>query len=377
MNLLWIVLVTIISSGFILVKFSGYPLLINYLVFIVFYYTKLKSICNLIKNNLSQKQALILALITLIVIVLIVPYFLYPIANLGFKGGKGSDADEGVVTAVKALINFKYPYYTKSCLGNPVGPLPGSLILSIPFVLLGSMALQNIFWLTILFLCLKRILGDWRYSLLFIWTLMFTSPESLHELIVSGYKLSSTIIVLVFLILLIDYLSRNNISYWKKYLSAIFLGIALSSRGDLILILPVFFSFLIQNLGLKKSIKYLLIVLMAFVTVTLPFYLYDPFGFTPLQVQSGKILYLDPVLNLIKVILIITACLLISMQKIKNNKIKFLEGCAIILLIAPLLAIATSCIEFGRLDFSDLSYSFSSYVFILLAYFLRVIEKIK
>ena len=58
-------------------------------------------------------------------------------------------------------------------------------------------------------------------------------------------------------------------------------------------------------------------------------------------------------------------------------EIKFLEGCAIILLIAPLLAIATSCIEFGRLDFSDLSYSFSSYVFILLAYFLRVIEKIK
>ncbi len=375
MNLLWIVLITIISSGFILVKFSGYSLLIIYLVFITFYYTKLKSICNLIKNNLSQKQALILALVTLIVIVLIVPYFLYPIANLGFKGGGGSDADEVTAAAVKALINFTYPYYTKSYLGNPVGPLPGSLILSVPFVLLGNMALQNIFWLTILFLCLKKILGDWRYSLLFIWTLMFTSPESLHELIVSGYKLSSTIIVLVFLILLINHLSRNNISYWKKYLSAIFLGIALSSRGDLILTLPVFFSFLMQNVGPKKSIKYFLIVLIAFIIVTLPFYLYAPSGFTPLQVQSGKILYLDPILNLIKVILMIIFCLLISMQRMKNNKIKFLEGCAIILLIAPLLAVATSCIEFGGLDFNDLAYSFSSYIFILLAYFLRVIEQ--
>ena len=165
MSLLWIILVTIISSGFILVKFSGYLLLVVYLVFITFYYSKLKSTCNLIKNSLSQKQALVLAVVTLMVIIFTVPYFLYPIANLGLAGGGGSDADDGVVTAVKALIDFKYPYYTKSPSGNSVGPLPGSLILSVPFVLFDSIALQNIFWLVILFFY-RRLFPFYRRGVL-------------------------------------------------------------------------------------------------------------------------------------------------------------------------------------------------------------------
>lgn len=376
MNIFCIVFVTIISSEYTLVKFGGYPLLIIYSLFITLYYSKLKSIFNLIKNILSQKQALIFAIVTLIVVILIAPYFLYPIADLGFKTGGGSDADNGVITAINALIDLKYPYYTKSYLGNPPGPLPGALILSVPFVLLGNMAFQNIFWLIILFFCVKKVFGDWRYSLLFIWTLIFTSPASLHEVIVSGYKLSHTIIVLVFLIFLINNLSSST-SCWKKYLSAIFLGIALSSRGDLILILPVLFSYLMQNMGLRKSIKYFLAVLIAFVVITLPFYLYDPSSFTPISVQLSKILYSDPTLNMIKIIIVIIVCLLMSLQKMNNNKIRLFESIAIVLITAPLLAATTFSIESGQLDFSYLCYSFSSYIFGLLAYSLRIIEKIK
>lgn len=376
MNLIWIVFLTIISSKFTLVKFAGYPLFFIYFVFISFFYANLKPISNLIKNTFSQKQALVIGTFTFLVVILLVPYFLYPIANLGFKSGGGSDADDGVATAIKALIDLKYPYYTKSYLGNPVGPLPGALILSAPFALIGSMALQNIFWLIILFVFLKKLFGDWRYSLLFIWTLMFISPVSLHEIIASGYKLSHTLIVAVFLIILINNLAQNT-SHLNKYLYTIFLGISLSSRGDLILILPALFSYLIQNIGLKNSIKYLLCILISFTSVTLPFYLYDPNNFTPLQVQLGKILFLDPSLNTIKIITIVFVCILISLQKMKNNKIRFFEGISVLLLAAPLLATITFYTEFGKLDFSYLAYSFSSYVFGLLAYFLRVIEKIK
>ena len=88
MSLLW--LITIVSSLHVLIKFSSCFLLIGYSFFIIFYYGKLKLICNLIKNNLSQKQALILAGLTLIIIVLIVPYYLYPMANVGFKIGRAS-----------------------------------------------------------------------------------------------------------------------------------------------------------------------------------------------------------------------------------------------------------------------------------------------
>jgi uncharacterized membrane protein len=179
------------------------------------------------------------------------------------------------------------------------------------------------------------------------------------------------------LVLLIDCLNKNNISYWKKYLYLIFLGIALSSRGDLLLMLPIFFSYLIQNIGLRKSVEYILTILIAFMIVTLPFYLYDPFGFTPLIVQLEKIMYSNPVLNLNKIILIVAFCILVSVRTMKNNTMKFFESVGIILLIPSLLAFITLYIEFKELDVSYLTYSYGSYVFILLTYFLRIIEKNK
>jgi len=50
------------------------------------------------------------------------------------------------VATWKAMFDGKYPYYETSFLGNPISPMPGALLIALPFYVLGWTALQNIVW---------------------------------------------------------------------------------------------------------------------------------------------------------------------------------------------------------------------------------------
>lgn len=54
------------------------------------------------------------------------------------------------------LVRGHYPYHAVTYLGNEITHLPGSLLLALPFVLVWTSALQNLFWLPALFLALDR-----------------------------------------------------------------------------------------------------------------------------------------------------------------------------------------------------------------------------
>src|SRR2546426_7380654 len=57
---------------------------------------------------------------------------LYPMADSGLLG-PGSDRDDALNVALQTLLVGHYPYGATTYLGNPPTPMPGALILALPF----------------------------------------------------------------------------------------------------------------------------------------------------------------------------------------------------------------------------------------------------
>lgn len=53
----------------------------------------------------------------------------YPLANAGNLDGLGSDADEALMLASERLLVGSDPYSERTYLGNPISPLPGSILI--------------------------------------------------------------------------------------------------------------------------------------------------------------------------------------------------------------------------------------------------------
>ena len=92
----------------------------------------------------TERQSIYCALATVIVLALTFA-ILYPIVDSGVVGG-GCDRDEARDLAARELLGGSYHYYPVTYLGALITPLPGAVLLSIPFVLLGTSAYQNLIW---------------------------------------------------------------------------------------------------------------------------------------------------------------------------------------------------------------------------------------
>lgn len=207
----------------------------------------------------------------------------YPIVQSGTYGA-GSDGDEALEIAVRELLAGRYPYAVRTYLGNPISPLPGSLLLGAPFVLLGSGALQNLFWLLVLFVAVGRRLGDERWALLLLW-LLWSTPAFLHKFVTGYDYVANSLFVLLFAWGLIRAAPERGGLRWA---AALALGVALSSRANFLLLAPLVYTQLVQRAGWRMATGLGAAVAASFAAITLPFYLHDPAGFTPLH-TSNKI----------------------------------------------------------------------------------------
>jgi len=218
---------------------------------------------------------------------------LYPLSNSGERSwiatagiaGGGSDRDESLNLGVTELLHGRYPYYAVTQLGNPVSQMPGSLVVAVPFVLLGNAALQNLAWCAVYFFVSVRLIGDVRQGLALAVLLLAACPIIFQDLVTGGDLVANSVMVLSAMVLVMNQ-EGGSWSTGQSLFTSALLGLALSSRLSFLLLAPLLAERLVWRVGVRQAAGSLLVAALVFLAITLPFYLYDPAGFAPLSIQN-------------------------------------------------------------------------------------------
>ena len=223
-----------------------------------------------------------------VVVLLVIFHSAYPYLNQ-YQGG--SDRDEALDIATTELVSGRYPYYVKAQVSwlpleeaerraTPISPLPGELFLAAPFLLVfGSAVYQTFFWLLVFYFFVRKHLQ--RHSLV-VWFVVFLTPITWHEVLTGGDYLANALWVTMLSLLSLSAIQRHS-SGGLKWFYLILFGIGLSSRANVLLVLPAYFAVLTYFEKWWRALGYFLVPIGTCLLVTVPFYLYDPLHFSPLH----------------------------------------------------------------------------------------------
>jgi len=231
--------------------------------------------------------------------------------------------------AAGALLHGRFPYDQRTYLGNLITPMPGAVLLATPFVLLGSSAWQNLFWLPALYLAARRLLADPRLALLLWWSVLGLSPVVLQELVSGGDLLSNALYVPLLVLWTARAAPRPDLPPWRRMAPPVLLGVALSSRANYLLVLPLLVSMLVQHAGRRVAMRATVLVLGAFALVTLPFFLYDPQHFAPL-ITTRRLEFVRglPAPRLVITVGAALLALALAARRMDAPGVRLLAGCA-------------------------------------------------
>lgn len=323
--LLAFVLFLLSPSWHTVYRFFGWPGFGLYVLLAVLFFVAWQRFHNHLTSYFKRPLVLILLLFTFLILLAGFIYF-FPRADAGIIGG-GSDRDDALNIAVRELLRGRYPYYARTYLDNPISPLPGSLMLSAPFVLLGDSAYQNFFWLAALAGIVGWCMGRVRHALLFLWFILASAPIVLREIFTGSDLLANSIYVFIFVLLL----CLTNVNFHRRLAVAVLLGLGLASRAHFLLVLPLVFAFLSRREGVSRAFFLLLAVALTFVMVTLPFVLYDPAGFAPMH-TAGRLAVFGVRPPFTWLIPLVTAVLALSLSLRQQKTFEGLAlSCAIVL----------------------------------------------
>ena len=164
--------------------------------------------------------------------------------------------------------------------------------------------------------------------------------------------------MLLFIIWTVEVIPQSRINGLKKSLLAVLLGIGLATRINFTLTLPLLFAVLVKITGWKSAIKYTSITFLTFCIMIIPFYLWDPQGFSPFRTVTifGDFQTFFPFSVLIVplisgVIALILACKLTPTYLLRN--------CTVALAFPVLCAIVLRSIKIGSPDFLSAEYGMS------------------
>jgi len=232
------------------------------------------------------------AILIMLVAMLGVGFFMiYPLADSGALGFV-SDRDEALDIAVRQLWQGGNPYDCRAVAGvhrgcpqegTLIAPLPGGLLVAMPFVALGGSAGAS------LALLLTTVLVLWRNyrSLSVLWTFLLLMlagmPTVFAEVFTGGDHLANALCVT-----LAAWWCLRVRRWQQALLAGALLGLVLSWRAPFLLISIPFLVAFAKKGGIRTWSMAGLAAVISFTLVTLPFYLLDPGGFTPLQTQ-GKL----------------------------------------------------------------------------------------
>jgi hypothetical protein len=301
--------------------------------------------------RVGQKAVLFTAFFVFAVLIAIAAIG-YPIANSGRFGG-GSDIDDAMLIGAGEILAGRYPYYPQTYLGGYLSPMPGTLLFAIPFVAAGLLPYQNVFWLAVLFFASQKFFKSAAPALGLIVTPLLTNPTFYQVLVTGSDHAANSIYVLVGIWATVRSVSHERTPWWKKVLAASFLGVGLSSRSVFLFLVPLVFSVLVQNSGLREALKYVGLALVVFAAVTLPFFLYDPPAFSPLIVQAQKTRMLENVVPHAGFVIggsALVLSLILSLQKMTNDCRILFRNAAVVQIFMLLFASIVWMIYVGQLS---------------------------
>ena len=273
----------------------------------------------------------------------------YPIADNDVPGS-GSDRDDASNLATNRLLDGEFPYREQTYLGNPVSQLPGALVLAAPFVALGTSGWQTFLWLPIFFVALARHLGSARLALFASWTALAVSPGVVREILTGGDLIANGIYVAVPMLVVLR--APRGVAL----AAAVVLGVTLSSRANFVYVLPLLFAALAQLYGLREALVRSGLVSAVLAAITLPFYLYDPDGFTPLT-TSGKLSQFEelaPHLDVAVVLVAIALTVALALRPFDRRGFRLMSAAALVQLFLLVAVVVVDSIRVERVDFSFL-----------------------
>ena len=283
--------------------------------------------------HVDEEQSLWLAVATFLGLFLIF-FLVYPLADSGIVGG-GSDNDDLFNLTGRQLLRGRYIYDYQTYLGNPpvsLHHLPGSIVLAVPFVLIGNAAYQNLFWLVVFYLTCQAALKDRRLSLLLLWIVFSLCPTVCQQFVTGSERFASGIYVLSFLFFAMKSLGGKQ-KRWVRLVDFTLLGIGLSSRPNFLLFLPLLFASLGQTTGWKAAIQYTGLTCTSFLAITLPFLLH-PKGIQITlatlrnrDTMIGGIPQFPPQVYLSGLFLAVLLTLGLSLRRADREGIVFLQNC--------------------------------------------------
>ena len=216
--------------------------------------------------------------------------------------GRSSDRDEGLEIAVARLISGETPYYPANPVAGPLSVLPGGISLSVPFVLLGDVGFQNVFWIGVFLVAGAAWFGQGSLASGLALAMMVLSPSFLHEFASGGDLIANGMYVAILMVwCFLEWNARMRVvgerdaglhktnrrdirisggGRWA-WPSTVLLGIAMASRPNFLLLYPLFACGLWRVAGLRTAVISGGGASLVSLCMILPFYMNDPAGFTP------------------------------------------------------------------------------------------------
>ena len=331
---LWLVLV--FPSSFVVRKYLGWKGTMVYAIVVAV----AVALRPRVSSRLSTRSLAWLALL-MSVFIIVAFFVIYPIVNT-HAAGAGSDDDDALNLGAMALLTGGFPYSRTTYLGNVLHHLPGAFVLATPFVALGTSALQNLYWLPLFFVAVKEEANS-RTALELALLVFALSPEVLYEVITGTGYVSNAIYVLLGLWWLVRTTHRDA--------AAIAWGLTLASRANFLFLVPLAYGYLHQRAGWRTARRALALTCGTAAGLTLPFYIYDPANFGPLE-AANRLLVFNQLLPHLGVALIgLMAVLDVALSFTRMDRAALFRNCMIVQAFPVIAGLVLASARDRQVDF--------------------------
>ncbi len=336
---LWFALV--FPSSFVVDKYLGWECTIAYAIIVAL-------IVALKPQRAQRPTERNLLRLTLLTLLLVAAAFLviYPLVNTHIPGA-GSDDDDALNQGARALLAGRFPYSERTYLGNVLHHLPGAFVLALPFVLLGTSALQNLFWLPLFFLTVRAETNG-RTALHLACLVLVVSPAVMHEVVTGTGYVSNAIYVLLGL----WWLARAP----HRDVAAVAWGLTLASRANFLFLVPLAFGYLRQHAGLRPALRATAFTCATAACLTVPFYLHDRGNFGPLEAANRLLVFSQLLPHLGMVLMVLMAAFAIALSFAKMDAAALFRNCALVQAFPVVTSVALATVQNHRLDLSYARY---------------------